>query len=580
MWYSVGFSSNPVGAAPPAAATATARRARWRARVLRALVAPAIAGAAVLSASAPPRFYPDDPIWVDDDKALDASKTGVIEDSNGYDFVVNTFGDLGETRDVRALNVNTVDEVPDSSWFTNRIGRRQMSVDEIVRGPDSLPGVSLEGWVVSGGKSTGVQPGFRMKDPSGWTYQIEFDPPSNPEMATAAEIIGTAFYHAFGYHTVEVYVAELDPAKVVIAPTAKVFDPLIGERRAVTPLDLDKVYRRAARLPNGKFRVLASRFASGKPLGNFRYYGTRPDDPNDIVPHEHRRELRGARVFGAWLNHDDSRGVNSLDFLVNDGGRNYVKHYMFDFGSIMGSGTVYAQRHRAGNEYIFEARPGWLTLLTLGLYTRPWLHYSYPDAPPSVGRFEGDFFEAELWKPEYPNPAFRNMRPDDAFWAARIVSRFTDDAIRAVVAKAKYSDPRATEYLTATLIKRRDKVVKAWLAGVNPLVDFALADAGDLTFANAAVDAKAAADPGGYRAVWSTFDNQTRASQAIGETSGSGTSLRAPAGLPSAAGSYVKVEISATGGDRPSWKTPVHVFFMRSGLGWKLVGVERGEPGR
>jgi hypothetical protein len=576
----VGFSSNPVGAAPPAAATATARRARWRARVLRALVAPAIAGAAVLSASAPPRFYPDDPIWVDDDKALDASKTGVIEDSNGYDFVVNTFGDLGETRDVRALNVNTVDEVPDSSWFTNRIGRRQMSVDEIVRGPDSLPGVSLEGWVVSGGKSTGVQPGFRMKDPSGWTYQIEFDPPSNPEMATAAEIIGTAFYHAFGYHTVEVYVAELDPAKVVIAPTAKVFDPLIGERRAVTPLDLDKVYRRAARLPNGKFRVLASRFASGKPLGNFRYYGTRPDDPNDIVPHEHRRELRGARVFGAWLNHDDSRGVNSLDFLVNDSGRNYVKHYMFDFGSIMGSGTVYAQRHRAGNEYIFEARPGWLTLLTLGLYTRPWLHYSYPDAPPSVGRFEGDFFEAELWKPEYPNPAFRNMRPDDAFWAARIVSRFTDDAIRAVVAKAKYSDPRATEYLTATLIKRRDKVVKAWLAGVNPLVDFALADAGDLTFANAAVDAKAAADPGGYRAVWSTFDNQTRASQAIGETSGSGTSLRAPAGLPSAAGSYVKVEISATGGDRPSWKTPVHVFFMRSGLGWKLVGVERGEPGR
>ena len=33
------------------------------------------------------------------------------------------------------------------------------------------------------------------------------------------------------------------------------------------------------------------------------------------------------------------------------------------------------------------------------------------------------------------NPAFDNMRPDDAFWAARIVSKFSDEAIRAVVEK-------------------------------------------------------------------------------------------------------------------------------------------------
>ena len=51
-------------------------------------------------------------------------RSAPIEDTNGYDFVVNTFGKPGERRDVRALNVNTVDEVPDSSWFTNRIGRR------------------------------------------------------------------------------------------------------------------------------------------------------------------------------------------------------------------------------------------------------------------------------------------------------------------------------------------------------------------------------------------------------------------------------------------------------------------------
>ena len=54
---------------------------------------------------------------------------------------------------------------------------------------------------------------------------------------------------------------------------------------------------------------------------------------------------------------------------------------MFDFGSILGSGTVYAQRHRAGNEYLFEQKPGWLTLATLGLYVRPWMRIDYPDVP-------------------------------------------------------------------------------------------------------------------------------------------------------------------------------------------------------
>ena len=67
---------------------------------------------------------------------MDASTAAPIEDSNGYDFLLNTVGHPGERRDIRALNVNTVDEVPDSSWFTNRIGRKPLSVPEIVRGPD------------------------------------------------------------------------------------------------------------------------------------------------------------------------------------------------------------------------------------------------------------------------------------------------------------------------------------------------------------------------------------------------------------------------------------------------------------
>ena len=72
-------------------------------------------------------------------------------------------------------------------------------------------------------------------------------------------------------------------------------------------------------------------------MGPFSYEGMRTDDPNDIVPHEDRRELRGLRVFAAWLNHHDTRSINSMDTLVEENGIRYLKHYLLDFGSILGS---------------------------------------------------------------------------------------------------------------------------------------------------------------------------------------------------------------------------------------------------
>jgi hypothetical protein len=559
----------------------TSRRHSGAARLAIVSVVGALAIATIVSTQSP-RFYRDDPLWTDNDRVADASKAVPIEDSNGYDFLVNTLGQPGERRDVRALNVNTVDEVPDSSWFTNRIGRREMSVAEIVRGPDRLERVDVTGWKVSGGKSAGVQPGFRMTDSAGQIYQIEVDPPSNPELASGAEMIGTAFYYAIGYNVVDVYLAEIDREALVFAEGASIRDPLNGRRRTMKKYDLDNVFNRAARLENGRYRVLVSRFAPGTPLGNFRYYSRRPDDPNDLVLHEHRRELRGARVFGAWLNHDDSRGINSLDMLETTDGRAWIKHYMFDFGSILGSGTVYAQRHRPGNEYMFEQKPGWLTLATLGLYVRPWMTIDYPDVPSSVGRIESDRFDALKWKPEYPNAAFENMRPDDAFWAARIVSKFSDEAIRGIVQKAAYSDPAATDFMTKTIIARRDKVVAAWINQVCPVVDSALSADGTLTFRNAAVDAKAATAPAGYELNWFRFDNATNQRTPVGGAmTASSLSARAPEGLLT--GDFVGVSVTATHVQQPGWATPSTFFFRRSGPGaaanWALVGVERGGVG-
>jgi len=125
--------------------------------------------AALLLTTAPrgatPRFFPDDPIQTDDDQVFDASAAKEIEGSNAYDFAEHTFFKPGDRRDVRALNVNTVDEVPDSTWFTNRIGRGAMTLDQIVRGPNELDITSIDGWPIVQEKSTGLTTGYRVVDP-------------------------------------------------------------------------------------------------------------------------------------------------------------------------------------------------------------------------------------------------------------------------------------------------------------------------------------------------------------------------------------------------------------------------------
>ena len=516
--------------------------------------------------SATPAFFPDDPLQVDNDRAVDAGKAARIEGSNGYDFAEHTFLKPGDRRQVRAANVNTLDEVPDSTWFTNRIGRRAMSIDEIVRGPNTGDTPDISGWPIVEGKSSGITPGYRIAAPDGRLYQVKLDPPSNPEMASSAEVIGAALYHAMGYNVVQGFIVDIDPSKITIAPTATTVD-MRGSKRTMTRDDIEKLLERGAKLPNGLYRATLSRFADGRPLGYFKYYGTRPDDPNDIHPHEHRRELRGSRVFAAWLNHDDSRGLNSLDMLEGPAGQQFIRHYMFDFGSIMGSGSTMPQVPRAGNEYILEWAPALKTLVTFGLYVRPWIYVDYREDAKSIGRFEGDFFDPVKWRPEYPNPAFDNMTADDAFWAARIVSKFSNEAIRAVVAKARYSEAGAADHIASTLITRRDKVVRAWLTGVNPLVNARLSNDGVLTFENAAVDVGIAKPPTEYRFTWSRFDNTT------GEATGTFEGRTPPAQLLDSP--FIRVSIRSIHPDYPAWDSPVTFTFRRAGAQWETVGLDR-----
>lgn len=530
--------------------------------VLAALLVPGLRGAA-------PTYFPDDPIAVDPE-TRSAAGIAPREISDPFDFVENTFLKPADTTNQRAVNVNTIDEVPDSSWFTNRTAP---TVDDYVRGPNISGGPAPGAWTVVSGKSDGITPGFTVRDSAGTTWFIKFDPPSNPEMATGAEIIATKLFWAAGYHVPENYLSVLDPATLAVDASATMRDAL-GNRRPLNRDGVDRLLAQGARRADGRYRVIASRQLAGRPVGPFKYYGTRPDDPNDIFPHEHRRELRGLRAFSAWLNHDDSRSVNTLDTLIEVDGRRVLRHHLIDFGSTLGSASVTAQKPRAGNEYIWEARPTLLTMLSFGFWVRPWIKVHYPDYP-AVGNIEAAYFWPERWKPEYPNAAFRNARADDLFWAARRVMAVPDEAIRAVVASAEYSDRGAADYLADVIIARRDKVGLRWLTGVNPLADFALDGDGRLTFTNVATATRRSTAPEGYEIVWGTFDNATGRSQVNGDgpQTVATEAATAPRGILTAP--FIEAAIHTRHPQFPEWRRPVIVHFRRDGGAWRLVGVRR-----
>ena len=100
-----------------------------------------------------------------------------------------------------------------------------------------------------------------------------------------------------------------------------------------------------------------------------------------MIPHENRRELRGLRVFSAWVNHTDAKAINSLDTLVSEGGRSFVRHHLIDFNAALGSAGIGLRERRDGYEYLAETGPAKRALLAFGFYIRPWMRVDYPEYP-------------------------------------------------------------------------------------------------------------------------------------------------------------------------------------------------------
>ncbi len=360
-----------------------------------------------------------------------------------------------------AVNIDDQDRVLlPTTWWQPRLGYRPVGIKDMLTGPGPGSGPSPGRWTVVKSKTGGVSKGFQIKDSAGDRFAIKFDPMPFPELATSADVVVSKLYWAAGYNVPDNTIAYFRREDLDIGKDAN-YD-YAGQKVPITPGFIDSLLSEVPRQADGRYRVVASRFLKGKPLGEWRYEGRRKDDIEDLIPHQLRRELRGLYAINAWVNHTDCSARNTLDMYVKDGGRSFVRHHLIDFSGCLGSASIAPQPLRSGHEYWADYGVTAKSTVTLALPPYVW-ESSVDPGITSVGFIDSQTFDAGNWRPYLQNPALDERTERDIKWGARIVAAFTDDLIRAAVESGRYSDPRATEYLVRVLEERRDKIVKRWL---------------------------------------------------------------------------------------------------------------------
>ena len=381
--------------------------------------------------------------------------------------------------DTEAPNANSLDEVADSAWFTNRLGVGKMPPEEMSRGACDLPDIldaetARDGsWVIDHGKTDGSSKGFRVNI-EGRKYLFKVD--DYPEHPSAASTIGAAVYHAAGYNTSCEQIVYLRPSLLSLKPGLK-YRGNFSEEKPFDHAALDAILALAPHRGD-LLRFQVSKWLPGKTLGPFQYNGTRADDPNDIIPHEDRRELRGGRLLAAWIDHFDAREQNTMDVWFSDradapdSSPGHVVHYYLDTSDCLGSMWAWEQiTRRLGYSYILDWSDVGRDFFTLGIPRRPWDTVQRVPGHEQFQYFDVPHFVPEEWKNEYANPAFSRMTERDGAWMARILARFTPEMVRELAAMAQFTRPDETDYLTGVLEGRLQKILERYLLRLSPLTD-------------------------------------------------------------------------------------------------------------
>jgi len=533
----------------------------------------AIFAGAVLAAEGP-RFYPDDPL-VREPRPLAVSEPQRRALSALLETVNSNFRKRGQRHPadgvLESKGVNTLGDVMDGDWYVNRHAARRMTLAELQRGPGHERPPDMTGdWRVLVVKPFGVNPGLLVADARRDLFILRFDPIGSEGLATGAQMVASQFFHALGYHVAENYIVRIERPRLMIDETGQ-FVSSAGHARPLAAEDIDRFFKAVPEGPGRTYRAVATRIPEGRAalLGPYQMWGTRSDDPNDTVPHEHRRDLRGMFVFAAWLNFSYARAVTTQDIVAAVDGVPRIRHYVVDLTRSLGSSMFNGSKLVwEGNETVLPSRGAiGKTIAGLGLTAPAWMREENSDLP-EVGAFGSNTFDPEAWTTADPLPPFVNRLPDDTFWAARQVMAFTDEEIRAIVQTGQYSKP-AEDWITGALIERRNRIGRTYFGRVLPL-DHIRVQGNTLVFDDLGVSS-GFASPRTYTITWSKFDN---AKDAMLEAIGTGADVPdAARAFP--AGSYVAARIHAG-----AQAMNVTVYLRRQADGFHVVGIDRSWPGK
>lgn len=409
-----------------------------------------------------------------------------------------------------AVNVNALDEVPSSSWYENRWADRHETPEQVAQGPcknDLDPKAATEpgSWVIDQGKANGATPGFRIRTKDKSKFLLKNNVGGAAERASAASAIGVRLYYAAGFYTPCDSVVYFDPKVLKLKPGLKITDntgvPRPFDQKALEDILNDSPHR------GQEIRMQSSKWLDGIPLGPFTYEGTRGDDPNDVIAHEDRRELRGARLLAAWINHFDAREQNSMmtwqaaDPKKPESSPGHVRHYYLDISDALGSEWANdGISRRLGKSYYFDAKDIGTDFVTLGTLDRPWYYSKRDPKTPGYGYFRAEDFVPEDWKPGYQNPAFLRMTEHDGAWMARIIARIRPADVEAIVETGQIALPSQERAIKDVLLERRMRILRRYLTRLSPLADVTVTKAGVCALDLALVAHVAPAERFAYRA--------------------------------------------------------------------------------